>query len=79
MRKLFLLQFLLFLLFTQFAYSAHLNFTAYLTGDQEASSVTTNARGTAALTLTETSVTPSGVIFANYKRSGDVKTGTVGS
>ena len=33
----------------------------------------------AAFTLTETTVTPSGVIFANYKRSGDVKTGTVGS
>jgi dihydrofolate reductase len=32
----------------------------------------------AAFTLTETSVTPSGVIFANYKRAGEVKTGTVG-
>jgi dihydrofolate reductase len=32
----------------------------------------------AAYTLVETSVTPSGVIFANYKRAGDVKTGTVG-
>lgn len=52
MRKLFLLPFLMFLLFTHIAYSAHLNFTAYLTGDQEASSVTTNAKGTAALTLT---------------------------
>jgi dihydrofolate reductase len=28
--------------------------------------------------LTETSVTPSGVIFANYKRAGKVRTGTVG-
>ncbi|MCW1908330.1 MAG: dihydrofolate reductase family protein [Candidatus Saccharibacteria bacterium] len=32
----------------------------------------------AAFTLVETSVTPSGVIFANYKRAGAVKTGTVG-
>ena len=33
----------------------------------------------AAFTLTESSVTPRGVIFANYKRAGDVKTGTVGA
>lgn len=33
----------------------------------------------AAFTLTETTVTPSGVIFANYKRAGKVKTGTVGA
>jgi dihydrofolate reductase len=32
----------------------------------------------AAFTLTESSVTPSGVIFANYRRTGKVKTGTVG-
>jgi dihydrofolate reductase len=32
----------------------------------------------AAFTLTESSVTPSGVIIANYKRAGEVKTGTVG-
>ena len=32
----------------------------------------------AAFTLLETSVTPSGVIMANYKRAGTVKTGTVG-
>lgn len=32
----------------------------------------------AAFTLLETSVTPSGVIFANYKRAGTVETGTVG-
>lgn len=32
----------------------------------------------AAFTLTESSVTPSGVIIANYKRAGDVKTGTIG-
>ncbi len=32
----------------------------------------------AAFTLTDTVVTPSGVIFANYKRAGDVVTGTVG-
>ncbi|MBS1951113.1 MAG: Dihydrofolate reductase [Cytophagales bacterium] len=31
----------------------------------------------AAFTLTETTVTPSGIIFANYKRAGKVKTGTV--
>lgn len=38
------------------------------------------AEGTipAAFTLTDSAVTPSGVIFANYKRAGDVKTGTVG-
>lgn len=32
----------------------------------------------AAFTLTDSSVTPSGVIMANYKRAGAVKTGTVG-
>jgi dihydrofolate reductase len=32
----------------------------------------------AAFTLTESTVTPSGVIIANYKRAGKVKTGTVG-
>ncbi|HSX14627.1 MAG TPA: dihydrofolate reductase family protein [Candidatus Saccharimonadales bacterium] len=32
----------------------------------------------AAFTLTESSVTSSGVIFANYKRAGKVNTGTVG-
>lgn len=32
----------------------------------------------AAFTLTESTVTPNGVIFANYKRAGEVKTGTVG-
>lgn len=32
----------------------------------------------AALTLTESTMTPSGVIIANYKRAGEVKTGTVG-
>jgi dihydrofolate reductase len=39
------------------------------------------AEGTipAAFTLTESLVTPSGVIFANYKRAGEVKTGTVGA
>ncbi len=31
----------------------------------------------AALTLTESTVTPSGVILANYRRAGKVKTGTV--
>ncbi|MEO6218919.1 MAG: dihydrofolate reductase family protein [Ginsengibacter sp.] len=33
----------------------------------------------AAFTLTESIVTPGGVIIANYKRAGKVKTGTVGS
>ena len=33
----------------------------------------------AAFTLTESLVTPTGVIIANYKRAGKVKTGTVGS
>ncbi len=32
----------------------------------------------AAFTLTESLVTPNGVIFANYKRDGEVRTGTVG-
>lgn len=33
----------------------------------------------AAFTLTESTITPSGVIIANYQRDGKVKTGTVGS
>jgi dihydrofolate reductase len=33
----------------------------------------------AAFTLTESTITPNGVIIANYKRAGDVKTGTVGA
>ncbi len=33
----------------------------------------------AAFTLTDSLVTPNGVIFANYKRDGEVKTGTVGA
>ena len=33
----------------------------------------------AALTLTDSLVTPNGVIFANYKRAGEVKTGTIGA
>lgn len=38
------------------------------------------AEGTipAAFTLTDSLVAPNGVIFANYKRAGEVKTGTVG-
>lgn len=32
----------------------------------------------AAFTLIDSFVTPTGVIFANYKRAGDVQTGTVG-
>jgi dihydrofolate reductase len=32
----------------------------------------------AAFTLTESLVTPNGVIFANYKRAGAVRTGTIG-
>lgn len=33
----------------------------------------------AAFTLTESTVTPNGVIFANYQRAGAVQTGTVGA
>ena len=33
----------------------------------------------AALTLTESTVTPSGVIVASYQRNGEVKTGTIGA
>ena len=33
----------------------------------------------AAFTLTESVATPSGIIFADFKRSGEVKTGTVGA
>lgn len=33
----------------------------------------------AALTLTESFVTPTGVIFADYRRSGEVKTGKMGA
>ena len=33
----------------------------------------------AAFTLTESLVTSTGVIIANYKRAGEVKTGTVGA
>ena len=33
----------------------------------------------AAFTLIESIVTPSGVMIANYKRAGKVKTGTIGS
>jgi dihydrofolate reductase len=33
----------------------------------------------AAFTLVESTVTPSGVIMTNYKRAGEVKTGTVGA
>jgi len=33
----------------------------------------------AAFTLTESVATPSGVIIANYRRTGDVKTGTIGA
>ena len=33
----------------------------------------------AAFTLTDSIITPSGVIIANYKRAGEVKTGTIGA
>jgi dihydrofolate reductase len=33
----------------------------------------------AAFALTESLITPNGVIFANYRRAGEVKTGTVGA
>jgi dihydrofolate reductase len=38
----------------------------------------TNGPIPAAFTLTESQVTPSGVVFVNYTRSGEVKTGTIG-
>ncbi len=38
-----------------------------------------NGPSPAAFTLIESIVTPSGVIIANYKRAGKVKTGTVGA
>jgi dihydrofolate reductase len=38
-----------------------------------------NGTNPAAFTLIESSVTPSGVIIANYKRAGKVKTGTAGA
>jgi hypothetical protein len=33
----------------------------------------------AAFTLADSTITPSGVIIANYNRIGEVKTGTIGS
>ena len=33
----------------------------------------------AAFVMTESLITPNGVIFANYKRAGEVKTGTIGA
>jgi dihydrofolate reductase len=38
-----------------------------------------NSAFPAAFTVAESSVTPSGVIIANYKRAGDVKTGNLGN
>lgn len=38
-----------------------------------------NASHAAAFTLIESSVTTTGVIMANYKRNGEVKTGTIGA
>ncbi len=38
-----------------------------------------NGTSPAAFTLTESTITPSGVIIVNYRRDGQVKTGTVGS
>ena len=38
-----------------------------------------NSTRPAAFTLTASSITPSGVIIANYKRAGNIKTGTVGA
>jgi hypothetical protein len=32
----------------------------------------------AAFTLAESLITPNGVIFASYKRAGEIRTGTVG-
>ena len=39
----------------------------------------TNGPIPAAFTLAESKIVPSGVIMANYKRAGEVKTGTVGA
>jgi dihydrofolate reductase len=33
----------------------------------------------AAFTVTDSLVTPNGVVFANYRRAGEVRTGTFGS
>jgi dihydrofolate reductase len=33
----------------------------------------------AAFTLTESTITPKGVIMANYKRAGNITTGTIGA
>jgi hypothetical protein len=38
-----------------------------------------NSTISAAFTLIENTVTPSGVIIANYRRAGKVRTGTIGS
>ncbi len=38
-----------------------------------------NGTISAAFTLTDSLITPNGVIFANYERAGEVKTGTVGA
>ncbi len=38
-----------------------------------------NSAAPAAFTLIESTVTPSGVFIANYKRAGKIKTGTVGA
>lgn len=38
----------------------------------------TEVINSATFTLTESLVTPNGVIFSNYKRDGDVRTGAVG-
>src|SRR5207249_1017016 len=38
-----------------------------------------NGTSPAAFTLTESTVTTTGVIIANYKRAGEVKTGTIGA
>lgn len=45
------------------------------------SGMTLFAEGTipAAFTLVESTTTPSGVIAANYKRAGEIKTGTIGA
>ncbi len=38
-----------------------------------------NSAIAAAFTLVESTITPGGVIIANYKRAGEVKTGTIGA
>jgi hypothetical protein len=67
--------------FTLNSFAAHLNFTSYLTGDQETPVVVTNAKGTASYTMTNAgglrySVTVNGLsgpITASHFHLGSLK------